>query len=69
MALGRKNSLCVGDCTSGANVGGLSVLAAPCEVRDINPMAYCTDVIGRVGDHPVSRLDVLLSSAWADAQG
>jgi hypothetical protein len=32
-------------------------------------MVYCTGAIGRVGDHPVSRLDELLSGAWADTQG
>jgi hypothetical protein len=68
LALGR-NSLGVGDDTKGANVAGLQAPAAPCTARSINPMVSCTDVIGRVGDHPVSWLDELLAGAWADAQG
>lgn len=31
-------------------------------------MDYFTDVLGRVGDHPSSRLDELLPGAWAAAQ-
>ena len=69
VALGRKNYLFVGNETAGANVAGLYALAATCEARGINPMEYFTDIIGRVGDHPVSRLDELLPGAWAEAQG
>ena len=52
MALGRKNFLFVGDEDSGANIAGLYSLAATCEARGINPLAYFTDVLTRVGDHP-----------------
>ncbi len=68
VALGRKNYLFVGDATAGANVAGLYALAATCEARGVNPMDYFTDVIGRVGDHPASRLDDRLPGPWAAAQ-
>ena len=34
----------------------------------INPLEYLTDVLGRIGDHPASRLDELLPANWASAQ-
>ena len=65
MALGRKNFLFVGDEDSGANIAGLYSLAATCEARGINPLAYFTDVLTRVGDHPTKQLDDLLPAAWS----
>jgi transposase len=65
VALGRKNFLFVGDATSGEHIAGLYSLAATCEARNINPLDYFTDVISRVGDHPMSELDALLPANWA----
>jgi hypothetical protein len=39
-------------------------LTAPWDGRGITPMEYFTGAIGRVSDHPVSRLDELLPGAW-----
>ena len=69
VALGRKNFLFVGDAVSGENIAGLYSLSATCEARGINPLEYLTDVIGRIGDHPASRLDELLPANWVAAQG
>ena len=67
VALGRKNFLFVGNANSGANIAGLYSLAATCEARSINPLTYLTDVLGRIGDHPASKLDELLPATWAAA--
>jgi transposase len=62
VALGRKNYLFVGDVGSGDNIGVLYTLIATCEARGINPFAYLTDVLERIGSEPI---DVLLPSAWS----
>jgi transposase len=64
VALGRKNFLFVGDVGSGKNLAGLYSLVATCEAREINPFAYLTDVLLRIGEHPHSRIDELLPAAW-----
>ncbi|MGO9288861.1 MAG: transposase domain-containing protein [Polyangia bacterium] len=30
----------------------------------VNPLAYLTDVLGRIGSHPQNRLDELLPHLW-----
>ncbi len=64
VALGRKNFLFVGNETAGENLAGLYSLVASCEANDINPVEYLTDVLGRLNDHPNSRLDELLPHLW-----
>ena len=64
VALGRKNFLWVGNQAAGENLAGLYSLVATCEANDVNPVAYLTDVLDRVNDHPNSRLDELLPHLW-----
>jgi transposase len=68
VALGRKNFLFVGDVEAGMSIAGLYTIVATCEARGINPFAYLADVIPRVQDHPMRRLDELLPGPWARAQ-
>ncbi len=64
VALGRKNFLYVGHEQAGANIAGLYSLTATCEANGVEPIAYLTDVLGRVGSHPASALDNLLPHKW-----
>jgi transposase len=64
VALGRKNFLFVGNERAGENLAGLYSLVASCEANDVNPVEYLTDVLGRLNDHPNSRLDELLPHLW-----
>jgi len=64
VALGRKNFLHVGHEEAGANIAGLYSLVATCEAKGKNPLAYLTDVLGRIGSHPSARLDELLPQNW-----
>ncbi len=64
VALGRKNLLFVGHEQAGANIAGLYSLTATCEANGVEPIAYLTDVLGRVGSHPASALDDLLPHKW-----
>jgi transposase len=64
VALGRKNFLFVGNQEAGANIAGLYSLTATCEANGVEPIAYLTDVLGRVGSHPATALDDLLPHNW-----
>jgi transposase len=67
LALGRKNYLFVGDEYSGKNVAGLCSLTATCEANTVDPLAYLTDVLGRIGSHPAAKIDELLPQNWKPA--
>jgi transposase len=64
VALGRKNFLHVGHEDAGANIAGLYSLVATCTANGKNPLAYLTDVLGRIGSHPSGQLDDLLPQHW-----
>lgn len=64
VALGRKNFLFVGHQEAGGNIAGLYSLTATCEANGVEPIAYLTDVLGRVGSHPAAALDDLLPHKW-----
>lgn len=65
VALGRKNFLFVGHEEAGEHIAGLSSLTATCEANGVEPTAYLTDVLGRIGSHPGAALDDLLPHRWA----
>ena len=64
VALGRKNFMFVGHEQAGQNLADLYSLVATCSANDKDPLAYLTDVLGRIGSHPASRLDELLPQNW-----
>ena len=68
VALGRKNFLHVGDEGAGANIAGLYSLVATCAANGKNPLAYLTDVLGRIRSHPNDRLDDLLPQNWKPSE-
>ena len=39
-------------------------LCTKCKNLKINPLAYLTDVLGRVSTHPGRRIDELLPDRW-----
>jgi transposase len=69
VALGRKNFLFVGDEDNGANLAGLYSLVATCEANSVDPIAYLTDVLMRIDDHPNKQLDELLPHKWRPPTG
>ena len=63
-ALGRKNFLFVGHVQGGKNLAVLHTMVANCELRGIDPQQYLADVLIRVQDTPLSRIDELLPWNW-----
>jgi len=56
VALGRKNYLFVGDDEGGEHLATLLTVVSTCTANGINPEAYITDVLLRVGTMSVSAL-------------
>jgi transposase len=60
VALGRKNWLFSGSDAGGARAAAFYTLIRTCRLNGIEPEAYLTDVIARIGSHPINRLAELL---------
>jgi transposase len=43
-------------------------LIGTAKLNDVDPQAWLADVLGRIADHPVHRLDELLPWNWAAEQ-
>jgi transposase len=65
VALGRKNYLFVGHEEAGEHLAGLLSLLMTCQLHQVNPHAWLTDVLLRIQSHPQARLDELLPQNWA----
>jgi transposase len=68
IALGRKNYLFAGSDTGGENAAIVYTLIEAAKLNGIEPFAYLRDVLGRIADHPINRLDELLPWTWAARQ-
>ena len=65
IALGRKNSLFVGSDQGGENAAVLYSLTRTCALNDVDPVAYLTDVLGKIASGwPEARVDELLPHRW-----
>lgn len=64
IALGRANFLFVANEQSGRDHAVLYTLVASCEKHGVNPIAYITDMLLRVPDHPSGRIADLLPHRW-----
>lgn len=66
VALGRRNWMFVGS-TKGGDASALFYsLAEACRLNGVEPEAWSTDVIARIGNHPIKRIDALLPWRWQD---
>jgi hypothetical protein len=65
MALGRKNFLFAGSDAGGANAAILYTLIETAKLTGIEPYAYLSDVLARIANHPINRIDELLPWRWA----
>jgi transposase len=60
VALGRKNYLFAGSDAGGERAAAIYSLIGTAKLNDIDPEAYLRDVLTRIPDHPVNRIDGLL---------
>jgi hypothetical protein len=60
VALGRKNYLFVGSEGGGRSAAIAYTLIETAKLNGINPQAWLTDMLGRIADHKITRIDELL---------
>jgi transposase len=60
VALGRKNYLFAGSDAGGERAAAIYSLIGTAKLSDIDPEAYLRDVLTRIADHPVTRIDELM---------
>jgi hypothetical protein len=60
IALGRRSWLFAGSDRGGERAAMMYALIVTAKLNDIDPRAWLADVLARIADHPVSRLDELL---------
>jgi hypothetical protein len=64
LALGRKNWLFAGADSGGERAAVMYTLIQTARLNGLDPEAYLRDVIGRIADHPINRIEELLPWKW-----
>lgn len=60
IALGRKNYMFAGSDAGGKRAAAIYSLIETAKLNGVNPQAWLTDVLTRIADHPINRIDELL---------
>ena len=63
VSLGRKNYLFMGSDAGGERAAAIYSLVETAKLNGLDPEAYLRDVLGRIADHPINRIEELLP--WA----
>ena len=66
IALGRKNYLFMGSEGGGKSAAIAYTLIETAKLNGVDPQAWLTDVLGRIADHKITRIEELLP--WRYAQ-
>lgn len=64
IALGRKSWLFAGSDRGGERAAVMYTLIVTAKMNDIDPQAWLADVLARIADHPVQKLDELMPWNW-----
>ncbi len=67
IALGRKNYLFMGSEGGGKSAAIAYTLIETAKLNGVDPQAWLTDVLGRIADHKINRIDELLPWRYAEA--
>ena len=68
IALGRKSWLFAGSDRGGQRAAALYSLIVTCKLNNIDPQAWLADVLARIADLPIQRLDELMPWNWRPAE-
>jgi transposase len=68
VALGRRNWMFIGSLKGGEASALFYSLVETCRLNGVEPEAWFTDVIARIGAHPINRVDELLPWHWQAAR-
>ena len=64
IALGRKSWLFCGSDRGGERAAVMYSLIVTAKMNDIDPQTWLADVLARIAEHPVQKLDELLPWNW-----
>jgi hypothetical protein len=64
IAIGPKSWRFCGSDRGGERAARMYSLFVTCKLNDVDGLAWLTDVLGRIADHPAHRLDELLPWKW-----
>ena len=68
IAVGRRNWTFCGSDTGGHRAAVMYTLIETAKLSDVDPKAWLADVLARIADHPMHRLDELLPWTWKAAR-
>lgn len=68
IALGRKSWLFAGSDRGGQRAAAMYSIIVTAKMNDVDPQAWLTDVLARIAEHPVQRIDELLPWNWRPLQ-
>ena len=68
-ALGRKSWLFAGSDRGADRAAAMATLIMTAKLNDVDPLAWLADVLARIANHPLNKLDELLPWNWAAAKG
>lgn len=64
IAIGRKNYLFAGSHEAAQRSAMLYSLLGTCKLQQVNPFVWLKDVLQRINNHPINRIDELLPHYW-----
>ena len=64
VALGRKNYLFAGSHDAAQRAAMIYSLLATCKKNDVEPSVWLTDVLAKIQDQPINKIDELLPDNW-----
>ena len=68
VGLGRKNYLFAGADSGGQRAAAIYSIIETCKLGAIDPEAYLRDILARIADHKINRIEQLLPWNWAAAR-
>lgn len=64
LALGRKNYLFCGSDAGGQRAACIYTIVETAKMNGVNPQAYLANILGRIAEHPIQKIDALLPWLW-----
>jgi transposase len=64
IGIGRKNWLFAGADTGAETLARAMTIIETAKLNDLDPQAYLADILDRIHDHKINRLDELLPWNW-----